>query len=284
MWSSHNFAWTEEVKLESLLRNHPVSNRTIGIAPLLLVSLAALGDAVVAIERDGQNLITMVTSNHTRLTYAMGTLGLRPLSDDLRMLESWLTSGRRLDRTPERSHDPAAATLESAQLRFATVIKAAHLAWTYVRQPTFIRWLVSISEAFASDETGVAPSALGHTHRRHGGSSDGGSSGTGGNGHHGVPHHWSVHSCGNYSALMQEAYPALAIAQHWQRFKPHADPALQALHNEARLLRDELGAAFNSTSSLPFVFGYGHYNVPRAHGVLMLAWRSHRSTRETCDE
>ena len=286
MWGRHSFSWTEEKVMDQLLLDRPAFNMSLGIAPLLLLSLHASNQKLVAIEHHaptasptahgphhqshnahGAHHVTLVTADGMRLTYARLTLGLRPLADDLSMLD---------ELAPLRA--PAAEQGASTpRARFGVVIKAAALAWQYVRQPAFTRWLVEHADAVVQDETGLAPSDFGpparysryglgnrdHQPVRNGSISEDQQMVR----HHG---HWVVRGFGNYSALIR-AYGTQNIAEAWQFRFSNASIGDVALE-----WRNELTDFYSTSTPLPFSFGYGDPRGPlgaQASGCLLAAWR-----------
>ena len=266
MWERHSFSWTEEAIMIQLLHDQPLADGiAAGLAPLLLVSLAAMGHSVCAVEHSGGAKIaphvTLRTTAGPGLTYVHLPLGLRPMSEELAMLDGVLrssTSGNRSRRGGEG--DPPRL--------YASLLKAATLAWPYIREPYFARWLLRRSEILVHDETGLMPSAY---EDKDGSRAESPSSADHPREHAGnAPNawRWRMLRYGNFTALT-ELYSRLAMPEHWERFRK------TKLLNASNAWRSELERAFDGSRELPFPFGYvPHGQGHHTHGVLLVAWRS----------
>ena len=103
--------------------------------------------------------MTLRTTTGLEVTYVHLVLGLSPMPEELARLDAVLRSSHR--NRSRRGGEGDSTT------RYSTLLKAANLAWPYIRQPYFARWLLRRSQVVVQDETGLTPSAYDDdTHKR----------------------------------------------------------------------------------------------------------------------
>lgn len=216
-------------------------NATFGIAPLLLTCLAAMNMRLRVIERrPGTNHVTLRTDGGVEVTYAALGLGLRSLRHDLRALDRLLDEHPQVTQPPgghaapddayRAADDPVRAPLLATSQPpttpplYATITKAAALAWAYVGEPAFVRWILGRSGAMIHDESGLSPLAYPATT-------------------------WRVRGYGSFRAL-ELSYTDLRITEIAKRVRPD-----NPLYNQSLEWRADREKFFANCPPLPFVFG-----------------------------
>ena len=271
MWGYHHYAWTEEKVMDTVLKDQPAFNMSLGVAPLLLISLAASRETLSAIHRDPHtNHVTFTSSNGTRLSYLRLFLGMQPIEADLATFDAILHPRAPSGAAPHQQAVVAESRgSASTRPRFAVMIKAAALVWPFMSGAPWMRWLVDHAEAFVQDDTGIVPSALQPV------SAPGYSRSTRDaphtlRGHHRSERPWRVLGFGNYSSLVT-SYVKQQIFVPWTVVTKGKDTNYTA----AYAWRDELLSFYNTTEPLPFGFGYGDRRGAgeQASGCLLTAWR-----------
>ena len=260
-WRDRHYSWTETVLMEKWLRDYrvPSGNQSVGVLPLLLLSLHAHGHELHdVVQTASAHSVTLVTDRGTSVQYASYQLGRQrqPLSGarspehgllkDLRVLDHVLNRSTSVTATTHATTGRSSSPYAVQSPRLVCLIKAAESAWQLTSRPAFQDWLLPKLDAAVSDETGLQLSAF--------------------------TSEWRVRAFGQFEGL-ERAYADRGLRSTWDQVDCHdvadASAACAERKRLAQQMRADVVRRFTG-APLPFVFGYGHQKI---HGVLLAAWR-----------
>ena len=257
-WEAHFFAWTETTYMTRWFSMTPAAgiNASLGVLPVLVASLAALGHNLTGLETHGSTGLTLITDT-TRVTYLEHAF--EESGGDLPEMDR-LLGGRQhvsifkaaeVQPTPRRSAIPCPplAPRPSPLSHGTRPLRPSQIATRMFNSEPWLPWLLRSSVAVLSDITGPQPSSYDAAG-------------------------WHYRTLGNLTSYV-EAYNRLRIP----------------LPNHPNGIHERLWAAWTPGGGheLPTVFGYGHLKPPvtsrsHGHGAMVLAWRSNATSMATSDD